>query len=68
MSSSVALQVKSVIEALSAEGAEIPLDVAVTFQMPVQQTLKGEQFAADAAPELGRVRLRSQRGHLLGPQ
>ena len=63
----VALQVKGVIEALSAECAEIPLDVAVTLEVPVQQTLKSEQFVADATRELGWVRLRPQGGHLLSP-
>ena len=67
MRPSVALQVKRVVEALSAEGAEIPLDVAVALQVPVQQTLQSEQFAADAALELGGVGLRPQRRHLLSP-
>ena len=35
----VALQVKGVIEALSAECAEIPLGVAVALHVPVQQSL-----------------------------
>ena len=63
----VALQVKGVIEALSAECAEIPLDVAVTLEVPVQQTLKSEEFAADATSKLGWVRLWPQWGHLLSP-
>ena len=51
----VTLEVKSVIEALSAEGAEIPLDVTVTLEMAVEETLQGKEFAADATPELGGV-------------
>ena len=35
----VALQVKGVIEALSAECAEIPLGVTVALHVPVQQSL-----------------------------
>ena len=64
----VTLEVKSVIEALSTEGAEIPLDVTVTLEMAVEETLQGEEFAADSATKLGGVRLWPQRGHLLGPQ
>ena len=67
MRPSVALQVKRVIEALSTEGAEVPLDVTVTLEMAVQETLQGEEFAADATSKLGWVRLWPQWGHLLSP-
>jgi hypothetical protein len=35
----VSFQVKRVVEALSAEGAEIPLDVAVTLHVSVEEAL-----------------------------
>ena len=68
MCSSVALQVEGVIEALSAKGAEVPLDVTVTLEVAVQQALQSEEFATNPTRKLGGVSLRSQRGHLLGPQ
>ena len=61
----VALQVESVIEALSAEGAEIPLGVAVALHVPVQQSLQSELLGACSALELGWVRVRPHRGQLL---
>ena len=61
----VALQVKGVIEALSAEGAEIALGVAVALHVPVQQPLQRELLRACPALELGRVRVRPHRGQLL---
>ena len=61
----VALQVKGVIEALSAEGAEIALGVAVALHVPVQQSLQGELLGAYPALELGRVRVGPHRGQLL---
>lgn len=43
----VALQVKCVIETLATEGAKISLDITVTLDVSVEQTLKGEQLAAN---------------------
>ena len=65
MSPGVALQVKGVIEALSAEGAEIALGVAVTLHVPVEKALQPERLAADPAGELAGVGLAPQRRQLL---
>ena len=61
----VALQIKGVIEAFSTEGAEIPLGVAVALHVTVKQPLQGELLGARSALELGRVRVRPDRGQLL---
>jgi len=61
----VALQVERVVEALSAEGAEIPLGVAVALHVAVQQSLQSELLGARSALELGRVRIGPHRGQLL---
>ena len=50
--SGVSLQVEGVIEAFPTEGAEVPLDVAVTLHVPVEQPLEGEGLGAHAALEL----------------
>lgn len=56
MCASVSLEVECVVEALAAESAEVPLDVAVALHVPVEQSLQGERFGADSAAELaGRV-------------
>jgi len=50
------LEVECVVEALAAEGAEVPLDVAVALHVPVEQPLQGERLGADPAAEpVGRV-------------
>ena len=61
----VALQVERVVEALSAEGAEIPLGVTVALHVAVQQSLQSELLGACSALELGRVRVWPHRGQLL---
>ena len=61
----VALQVERVVEALSAEGAEIPLGVAVALHVAVQQSLQSELLGACSALELGWVRVWPHRGQLL---
>lgn len=67
MSSRVPLQVERVIEALSAESAQVPFDVRVALHVPVQQTLQVKGLGADAADKLIRVVLgnRSRRRRLL---
>ena len=55
MSSRVPLEVKCVIESLSAEGAEIPLDVAVALHVPVEEALEAEHLGTHTALELGGV-------------
>lgn len=55
MGARVSLQVERVVEALSAEGAQVPFDVRVALHVPVQQTLQVERLCADAADELVRV-------------
>ena len=44
MGSCVTLQVKGIVEALSAERAEIPLGVAVTLHVAIQKTLQAEDL------------------------
>lgn len=65
----VALQVERVVESLSAERAQVPLDVRMTLHVPVQQALQVERLGADAAHKLVRVVLghgrRSRRFRLL---
>ena len=55
MCSGVSLQVKSVVKTFPTEGTEVSLDVTVTLHMPVEESLQGESFAADPAPELAGV-------------
>ena len=55
MGSCVPLQIKCVVETLATECAEVPLGVAVTLHVPVQQPLEGESFATRATRELARV-------------
>ena len=52
MSPCVALEVKGVIEAFAAEGAEITLDLTVALDMAVEQSLEREDLAAHGALEL----------------
>lgn len=47
----VPLQVKGVVEALPAVGAEVPLDVVVTLHVAIQHALVGEGLPADVAGE-----------------
>ncbi len=65
MSSSVSLQVKCVIEALAAEGAQVALCITVALHVPVQQPLEAERLGAHSASESVRVLLRSDGRHLL---
>lgn len=51
VSSDVSLEVESVIEALPAVRAEVPLDVVVTLHVAVQHALVGEGLLADVAGE-----------------
>ena len=51
----VPLQVKGVVEAFAAEGAEVSLGVAVALHVAVEEPLEAEHLGADAALELGRV-------------
>ena len=52
MGSGMALQVECVVEAFTAEGTQIALDVAVTFHMTVEKSLQWEHLLADFAEEL----------------
>lgn len=45
--SRVPLQIEGVIEALAAEGAEVPLHVAVTLHVAVEQPLQREALGAE---------------------
>ena len=61
MGASVPLEVKGVIKALSAKGAKVALDIAVTLHMAIEEALELESLGADATLVEGRVALRSQR-------
>ena len=65
MGSCVSLQIKSVIESLATEGAEVALGVAVALHVPVEQTLEAECFATHSAGKFAGVRLTSERRQLL---
>ena len=67
MGTGVSLQVKGVVEPLSAEGAEVPLRVAVALHVAVEETLKAEDLGTEAALELGRVSLGPGWRHLVQP-
>lgn len=45
----VALQIKGVVEALPAEGAQVPLHLAVALDVPVQHALQAEALATQLA-------------------
>lgn len=49
MSSGMSLQIKSIVESFTAEGAEVSLDIRMTFQMSVEESLQVEGFAANFA-------------------
>lgn len=49
----VPLQVEGVVEALPAEGAQVPLDVRVALHVSVEEALQGEGLVADATAEVG---------------
>ena len=65
MGSCVSLQIKSVIESLATEGAEVALGVAVALHVPVEQTLEAECFATHSAGKLAGVSFTSQWGKFL---
>jgi len=51
MRASMSLEIESVVEAFAARRTEISLDVAVTLDVTVQQTLQWKRFATYAASE-----------------
>lgn len=51
----VAFQIKGVVEALPAEGAQVPLHLAVALDVPVQHALQAEALAAQLAGVHGGV-------------
>lgn len=64
----VTLQVEGVVEALSAESAQVPFDVRVALHVPVEQALQIESLGAHAADKLIRVVLSDgRRCHNFGP-
>lgn len=52
MSSGMSLQIEGIVEALSAEGAQVSFDVRVTFHVTVEETLQIEAFTANVTSEL----------------
>jgi hypothetical protein len=48
----VSLQVKRIVESLAAEGTQVSLDVAVAFDVSVEEPLERENFMANPADEL----------------
>ena len=59
MSPGVSLQVKRIIEPFAAERTQVPLRVAVTLHVTVQEPLQRESLAAHATRQLARVRFRA---------
>jgi len=55
----VSLQVKSIIESLSTEGAQVTLGVAVALHVAVEESLKTEDLGTEPALKLGGIVLRS---------
>lgn len=51
MCSDMSFEVEGIIEAFAAEVAEVPFDVIVALQVPVQHALKGEGLLAYVASE-----------------
>ena len=51
----VPFQVKCVVEALAAEGAEVALSVAVALHVAVEEALEAEHLGTHTALELGGV-------------
>jgi hypothetical protein len=49
--SRVSLQVEGVVESLAAEGAEVPLHVAVAFHVAIQQAQQAEGFLTHPAEQ-----------------
>lgn len=60
MRSRVSFQVERIVEPLSADRAEVSLDVAVTLDVTIEQSPDGELLSADATHELVVVCLQSQ--------
>ena len=52
MSTSVPLQVKSVVETLSAEGAQVSFCITVALHVPVEEPLEVERLRTHPAREL----------------
>ena len=55
----VTFQIKGVIETLPAECAQVPLGVAMTLHVAVQQPLQCESLGTDPTCKLGRISFRS---------
>ena len=51
MRARMSLEVERVVEAFAAEGAQVTLDVAVAFDVPIEQSLQVEALGAEAAHE-----------------
>lgn len=51
MRACMSLQVERVVEAFTAECAEVAFDVRVALHMPVEESLQAERFGAHAARE-----------------
>lgn len=49
------LEVEGVVEALSAEAAQVPLHLAVALEVPVEHALQTEGLAAQVAAMQGRI-------------
>ena len=55
MRAGMSFQVESIVESFAAEGTEIALDIRMALHVPVEESLQGETFGAQAAGELERV-------------
>ena len=61
------LQIKSVVESFSTEGAKVSLCVTVTLHVTVEKPLEGEDLGTETALELGRIHVGAGRRHLFNP-
>ena len=49
------LEIERIVETLAAERAQVPFQLAVIFQVPIEQTLELERLHAQATDEFGAV-------------
>ncbi len=63
MCSGVSFEIKSIIEPLATEGAEVPLDITMTFDVAVEQSLQWEKLMANSAHKLIILSLHSCKRH-----
>ena len=66
MSASVSFQIKGIIKALAAKGAQVSLGITVALHVPVEEPLQAKVFRAHPALELARISFGPEWGQFLG--